>query len=108
MHLTYFTDYTLRVLMYTCKSSDALICNGEMGNYHNIFKNHLLKVVHKLGTLSYLKIRRVRAGGLALGKYPHEINIGTFVAQFETQYAFIQELRNYSLADVINHPKLIG
>ena len=25
-----------------------------------------------------------------------------------TQYAFIQELRNYLLADVIHHPELIG
>ena len=76
--------------MYKGKCTDAIVSNGEMGNYHNIFKNHLLKVVHKLGTLSYLKIRRGRGGVLALGKYPHDINIGTFVAQFETHIDLLE------------------
>ena len=138
MQLTQFTDYSLRVLMYVCQNQDKLVSTADICEFHFISKNHLLKVVNKLGGLGYVELKRGRGGGLRLNMDPHDINIGTLVTQIEphmdiiecfnrenntcvitkacklkpifkrAQNAFIEELRNFTLADVVNDPGLLG
>ena len=85
MHLTKFTDYALRVLIYAALNDDRQITIQELTEKYQVPKNHLLKVVHKLSTIGLLSSKRGRGGGLTLGKDPTEITVGHVVRQFEPQ-----------------------
>ena len=84
MRLSTFTDYGLRVLMYTAGNSDLQLCTTrDISEYYDISYNHLVKVVHKLSSLGLLKVKQGRQGGFELGKDPKKINIGAVVRQLE-------------------------
>ena len=48
MHLTVFSDYTLRVLMYLALNRTRLATIPEIAAAYGISENHLMKVVHRL------------------------------------------------------------
>lgn len=86
MRLTAYTDYSLRTLMYLAANRDRLVTVQEIADAHGIAKNHLTKVVHHLGLLSYVETVRGRNGGLRLGREPSEIVIGAVVRLTETDF----------------------
>jgi Rrf2 family transcriptional regulator, nitric oxide-sensitive transcriptional repressor len=49
MHLTSFTDYGLRVLMYVGAQPDRHVTIAEIAAAFTISESHLTKVVHHLG-----------------------------------------------------------
>ena len=49
MRLTDYTDYALRVLMYLGAHIGQLVTIQQIADDHAISKNHLTKVVHRLG-----------------------------------------------------------
>ena len=49
MHLTVYTDYSLRLLMYLALKEDGLATIEEIAKSYDISKNHLMKVAHQLG-----------------------------------------------------------
>ena len=54
MRLTTYTDYALRTLMYLAANRDRLVTIQDIADAHGIAKNHLTKVVHQLGILSFV------------------------------------------------------
>ena len=86
MKLTAYTDYSLRTLIYLAMNRDALVTIQQIADAHGIAKNHLTKVVHRLGTLGYIETVRGRNGGLRLGREPADINIGEVVSHTETDF----------------------
>lgn len=132
MQLSSFTDYGVRVLIYL-----ALLPAGERSSIntvsetYNISKNHLVKVVHKLGQLGYVKTIQGKKGGILLARSPKEINIGEVIRALEpltllnchtnschispacrlkkyltaAKNAFLLELEQYTIQDLIidNH-----
>ena len=86
MRLTAYTDYSLRTLIFLAMHRDRLVTIQEIAEAHAIAKNHLTKVVHRLGTLGYIDSVRGRNGGLRLGREPADINIGEVVRHTETDF----------------------
>ena len=84
MRLTYFTDYSLRVLIYTATAPDGRATIGEIAHAFQISENHLTKVVHFLGKEGLLQNVRGRGGGLRLAVPPAEINVGDVVRKTES------------------------
>lgn len=86
MRLTAYTDYSLRTLIFLAMNRDHLVTIQDIADAHGIAKNHLTKVVHRMGTLGYIDTIRGRNGGLRLGREPADINIGDVVRQTETDF----------------------
>jgi len=131
MHITRYTDYSLRVLIYLTLNQGQRSTIKEIADSYGISKNHLMKVVHNLNKAGYIETLRGKKGGLKLGLEPKAINIGQLVRELEPDFnlvecfspkgnctitpvcqlqsiigralaAFVNELNQYTLADVID------
>lgn len=86
MHLTACTDYALRTLLMLVGQPDRLVTIEEVAASHRIPKNHLTKVVHRLGLAGFLRTVRGRHGGIALARSPAAIHIGAVVRAMEQNF----------------------
>lgn len=89
MRLTTFTDYCLRVLMYVGAKDGGTATIDEIAGSYQISRNHLMKVVFRLGQLGYLTNVRGKGGGIHLARKPEEIVIGNLVRQTEEDLAIV-------------------
>lgn len=133
MHLTRFTDLSLRVLMYLAYvNRSRLVTVSELAEKIDWTQNHVTKVVHRLGQERWITTVRGRLGGVALDKDPSEYRLGDLVRRLEgneslfdcnepachlegcqlTHYyasaleAFYEELNKITLADAVDNAKL--
>jgi Rrf2 family nitric oxide-sensitive transcriptional repressor len=83
MQLTYYTDYSLRVLMYLAVQPERRINISEIAERYGISRNHLVKVVHNLARGGLIKSYRGKGGGIKLARDPEQINIGAVVRYTE-------------------------
>ena len=90
MRLTTFTDYSLRVLMFVAVKNGGRTTIDEIARGYGISRNHLMKVVFRLGQLGYLATVRGKGGGVTLAKPPEAINIGALVRQTEDDLAIVE------------------
>lgn len=90
MQLTKFSDFALRVLMYTHAAGDRLVTIEEMAGSYRVSRAHLMKVVNALTRAGYLKAVRGRTGGLRLGKPAEEIRLGDVVRTTEPDFALVE------------------
>lgn len=75
MNLKKYTDYALRVLLFTgMKSDEELASIKEISEVFNISQHHLGKIVFELNKMG-LTIRG-RNGGIRLAKPAEDINVG--------------------------------
>jgi Rrf2 family nitric oxide-sensitive transcriptional repressor len=133
MQLTLYTDYSLRVLIYLGMRPTHQATITEIAESYGISRNHLVKVVHNLSGIGYIKTTRGRGGGMQLAYAPSKINIGEVVKKTEPNFnmvecfdkenntcpiapscalikalkaarsAFLDVLESYTLADVVNN-----
>ena len=84
MHLTRFTDLSLRVLMYlTYRNRTSLVTVNELAQKFQWSRNHIVKVAHFLHLQGWIASFRGRSGGLKLAKDPSEYRIGEIVRRLE-------------------------
>ena len=84
MQLTRYTDYSLRVLIFLAIQPPARRSTiNEIADRFTISRNHLVKIVHRLGQLGYVRTIRGKGGGLCIGAEPGEINLGAVVRDTE-------------------------
>jgi len=84
MQLTRYTDYSLRVLIYVALREEGTQATiNEICDHFDMPRNHLIKVVQRLGQLGYLHTQRGKGGGLRLGKPAQEIVVGDVVSEME-------------------------
>lgn len=101
MRLTTFTDYCLRALIYVALKGDELATIDEIAERHRINRNHLVKVVHRLGQLGYLDTMRGKGGGVRLAKDPAKINLGTLVRETEDDLVLVECFQDHDCQCVI-------
>lgn len=92
MRLTQWTDYSLRVLMYSaaCQGREQAVTIREIAGAHDISYSHVSKVVMTLAALGYLETTRGRSGGLRLLRPATEIVIGEVVRHTEADFALVE------------------
>jgi Rrf2 family nitric oxide-sensitive transcriptional repressor len=90
MRLTVFTDYCLRALIFVALKGDELTTIDEIAEHHRINRNHLVKVVFRLGQLGYLQTSRGKGGGIRLAAEPSTLSLGKLVRQTEQDFALVE------------------
>lgn len=84
MQLTRHTDFALRALIFlSLKESGDLATITEIADHFAVPRNHLVKVVHRLGKLGYIRTLRGKGGGLRLGRAAETIRLGEVVRDVE-------------------------
>jgi Rrf2 family transcriptional regulator, nitric oxide-sensitive transcriptional repressor len=90
MRLTSFTDYCLRALIFVALKGDEPTTIDEIAERHGINRNHLVKVVFRLGQLGYLHTSRGKGGGIRLADHPAKLSLGKLVRQTERDFALVE------------------
>lgn len=138
MRLTMFTDYSLRSLMYLSQHRERLCTAREIAESYGISLNHVVKVVHRLSQLGYIKTVKGKGGGIMLNKPPEALNLWELVQALEPDFtvvecfdrehnscrvvsacglksilheamqAFAKTLANYTIADAVAKPQLFA
>lgn len=90
MHITRYTDFSLRVLIYLAVQGDRLSTIKEIAESYDISKNHLMKVVHQLNIKGYIETVRGKNGGMRLQIAPRDINIGVLVRETEEDLNIVE------------------
>lgn len=130
MQLTLFTDYALRVLIYSAHKKGELATMREISDFYGVSAEHLRKVIHSLTKAGYLNSYRGAKGGIELAAPGSKIRVGDVVKDMQGSApvidcegrdcllsidcvlknaltkgmnAFYAELKNYSLEDIANN-----
>lgn len=90
MQLTSFTDYGLRTLIYLAAFPDRRCSVKEISEYFDISRNHLVKVVHRMGTLGYIKSTKGRGGGLSLETATLSLPLGDLIQNLEPNMDIVE------------------
>ncbi len=89
MHLTHYTDYALRTLIFlAAKGSPSTI--AEVAARFRISRNHLVKVVHSLGKTGLIKTERGKLGGIRLAMPADQIMVGDVVRKMEVNFHLVE------------------
>ena len=104
MRLTFYSDYSLRLLMYAALKPGALITIQEVAEAYGISKNHLTKVAFDLGRAGFLETLRGRGGGLRLAKKPKEIGLGDVLRVTESRSVLVECFNPKTNSCVISAP----
>lgn len=90
MKLTFYSDYSLRLLMYVSMKRETLVTIQEVADAYGISKNHLMKVAFELGRKGFLETVRGRGGGLRLARAPEKIGVGEVVRAMEEDFTMVE------------------
>ncbi|MGI8313930.1 Rrf2 family transcriptional regulator [Halobacillus mangrovi] len=91
MRLKKYTDYALRVLIFTASKEDGTLANKkEISEVFNISENHLGKIIHELNKLGLIETIRGRSGGIRLAKPAADINVGQVVRAMEDDFHLLE------------------
>ncbi|WP_163540045.1 Rrf2 family transcriptional regulator [Gracilibacillus sp. YIM 98692] len=90
MRLKKYTDYALRVLMYTATKNEEKVSIKEIAETFFISSEHIRKVVHQLSKAEYIETTRGRNGGIVLAKSPTDINIGSVIRIMENDFYLLE------------------
>ena len=107
MHLTVFSDYTLRVLMYLALQRPRLATIPEIAAAYGISENHLMKVVHRLARAGIVESVRGKGGGVRLARPPEDIRLGAIVRASEGDAPIVECLSGDPHACRIARPCLL-
>ncbi|EPW5502089.1 nitric oxide-sensing transcriptional repressor NsrR [Vibrio vulnificus] len=84
MQLTSFTDYALRTLIYLASLPDNEQTNiTDVTELFGVSRNHMVKVINRLGQLNYIQAVRGKNGGIRLNRPAKTILVGEVVRDLE-------------------------
>lgn len=90
LHITRYTDYSIRVLIYLAVHGDELCTISDIAESYGISKNHLMKIVQQLNVKGYLLAVRGKNGGIRLRSAPGNINLGRLVRELEDETKMVE------------------
>ena len=138
MRLTNFSDYALRLLIFTATRPNELVTISEVSKACGISKNHLMKITNTLSQGGFAETVRGAKGGIRLAKPANAISLaavvrftgarGELVECFNSATnscvidgacglkhalrnaleAFYQSLAQVTLADLVAHPRRLN
>jgi len=76
--------------MYLATHRERLCTSREISEYYGISQNHLVKIVHNLSLLGYIKSVKGKGGGICLLKKPNEINLRALVIELEPNLSLVE------------------
>lgn len=94
MHLTRYTDYALRVLLFLAVKGEERSTIHEIAESFGVSRNHLMKVVQDLSHRGYITTIRGKNGGLLLNRRPEEITLGGLVRDTEHELGLVECFRD--------------
>ena len=94
MHLTRFTDYSIRVLIFLAVKGEERSTINEIAETFDISRNHLMKVVQELSQKNYVTAIRGKNGGLLLTRDPATIVLGKLVREMEHGMELVECFHN--------------
>ncbi len=90
MHITQFSDYSLRLVLYLACHPENLVSVDQVSRAYRISRHHLVKVVQMLTELGVVESQRGRGGGMRLAVRPAEINVGWLVRRTEPHFNLVE------------------
>jgi Rrf2 family nitric oxide-sensitive transcriptional repressor len=90
MHLTQFSDYSLRVAIYLACRPDQMVSVEEISRAFGISRHHLVKVVQTLTDLGIVESQRGRGGGMRLAVPPSQVNVGWLIRRTEPHLNLVE------------------
>jgi Rrf2 family nitric oxide-sensitive transcriptional repressor len=90
MRLTFYSDYSLRLLMYVATRNRELVTIQSAADAYGISKAHLMKAAHQLGVHGFLETVRGRGGGLRLARPADQIRLGDVVRATEEDFDMVE------------------
>jgi Rrf2 family nitric oxide-sensitive transcriptional repressor len=90
VHLTFYTDYALRTLIYLALNEGRLSTVEEIAEAFQISRSHLTKVAPRLSEHGFIESVRGRTGGLRLARPASEIRIGDVVRATEEGFRIVE------------------
>lgn len=90
VHLTVYTDFALRTLIYLALNEDRLCTVEEIAESFNISRSHLTKVAPRLSEHGFIESVRGRSGGLRLSRAPSRICVGDVVRATEDDFRIVE------------------
>ncbi|AMV40550.1 Rrf2 family transcriptional regulator [Planctomyces sp. SH-PL62] len=93
MHLTQFSDYAMRAVLYLGSRGDRLASVEEISRAYGISRHHLVRVAQTLTELGVVTAQRGRGGGMRLAMQPSAINIGWLIRSTEPHFDIVECFR---------------
>ena len=90
VHLTQFSDYSLRLVLYLACHPEQVVSVDEISRAFGISRHHLVKVVQTLTDLGVVEAQRGRGGGMRLAMRPAEINVGWLIRRTEPHFNLVE------------------
>jgi Rrf2 family nitric oxide-sensitive transcriptional repressor len=90
MHLTHFSNYAMRTLMYCALKREGLCRVRDIAEAYGVSEHHLMKVVQVLGQIGVIETVRGRGGGIRLAREPHEIVVGEVIRATEGRLVLVE------------------
>jgi Rrf2 family nitric oxide-sensitive transcriptional repressor len=91
MQLTQFTDLSLRLLIYLARLPEpGMATIAEIADYHQISRNHLVKVANSLANQGFIISTRGKGGGIQLARPAYTIGVGDVVRQTEQNMNLVE------------------
>ncbi|WP_217587856.1 RrF2 family transcriptional regulator [Lentibacillus saliphilus] len=91
MNLKKYTDYALRVLIFTAMKQDGELASiREISDVYDISTHHLGKIVHELTKLELIESVRGRNGGIRLALPAEDMNVGKLVRMLEGDFTILE------------------
>lgn len=91
MQLTQFTDLSLRLLIYLARLPEpGMATIAEIADYHQISRNHLVKVANSLTNQGFIISTRGKGGGIQLARPAFTIGVGEVVRQTEQNMNLVE------------------
>jgi len=76
--------------MYLATHRERLCTSREISECYGISQNHLVKIVHNLSQLGYIKSVKGKGGGIRLLKKPNEINLRVLIIELEPNLSLVE------------------
>jgi len=90
VHLTQFSDYSLRLAIYLASHPGQLVSVDEVSRAFRISRHHLVKVVQTLTDIGVVEAHRGRGGGMRLAMRPEDINVGWLIRRTEPHFDLVE------------------